>query len=216
MKRYLAGAAIGAALVLLLGVSGDDSDLAKQVATMQKDFTLRMAALESRVAALERKAAAPASTPSSTTPTTPAAAGPVEEPADDGVDLAQARTFLRTALYEEIDGLTDLWLSPLEHKPGGDPKRGQSVTAVGKLHFIGADDLKDFELRFQIIYRNKLGRHIGMSEFIVAGERLKDRRYYTFRQVTDLSEEYVYGATAKLVYLTKRKITSSSSGGYPR
>jgi len=220
MKRYLVGGLFGAAFVFLLGAAGDLDSVTKRVAALEdakNTLTSKLSVLDTRVTALEKKlatAATPAGT--GTTPTGTPAAGDAKTadpttPADSAdpdpaQKLKDTIRALRTASFEEIENCPSLWVSPLQQS-GSDDKTSHKVQVSGKLHFIGNDDLTDFDLKFQVNYYNQLNKHIGQSELIVSGEVLKQGRYYTFRQTTPLSEEYVLGDTAKIVFVTKTKTT---------
>ena len=211
MKRYLAGGLFGAAFVFLLGAAGDLDAVLKRVTALEDaKVTLlsKMSVLDTRVTALEKKVAA---TPAVATPAaggdvkpadsaTPADSSDAADPAQKLKDTIRA---LRTANFDEVENFPNLWLSPLESSGADDNKMGHKGQTSGKLHFIGSDDLSDYDLKFQINYYNQLNKNIGQSEFTVTGDVLKSGRYYTFRQTTPLGEQYVPGDTAKVVFETK-------------
>jgi hypothetical protein len=220
MKRYVVGGLFGAAFVFLLGAAGDMDPVIKRVAALEDAKNVlqsKISVLDTRLTALEKKLAAGATaTPAATG--TPAAGADVK-PADpatpaDSTDSDPAQKLkdtiraLRTANFEEIENCPNLWVSPLDSTAAGE-RTGHKVQASGKLHYIGADDLTDYDLKFQVNYYNQLHKLIGQSDLTVSGEVLKQGRYFTFRQTTPVSEEYVLGDTTKVVFVTKTKTSRS-------
>ena len=222
MRHYLVGAALGASLILLLGAAGDVESRIAGLEQGKKDLATRLSALETRVSALEKQVKTTGGTGSATTTTPPdattpkAADDPTADPAvEEGQDLKQTIKNLTTAGYKEVENLTNLWRSPIELKPGTDPdpskKNVRGVMGVGKLRYIGNEDYKDFDLKIRLLYTTKGGaKTLGISEFVVPGELLTPERYYTYRQFTALSEEYVASDEVKVIFLSKTKASSSS------
>ncbi len=141
----------------------------------------------------------PEETPAESTDTLPA-----PDPLADYLARQEGKkavTGLLTANYKEVDGLPGLWLSPMEQNESA----GRQVQAVGKLRYIGEEDLSDQDLTLQITYRNRAGRLVGLSEFQISGQALKPDRDYTFRQPTPLSEEYSVLQAVTVKFIKKAK-----------